>query len=72
MLSRLAHAHYSVARGLNTRAHISPHSPRRFILDSGTTEPAHSTCILRAARLNSTAAHFFPHTRQPDMQVGLE
>jgi hypothetical protein len=72
MLARLAHAHCSAARGLNTRAHISSRSPRLFILDSGTTEPARSTCILRPARLNSTAAHFFPHTRPPDMQVGLE
>jgi hypothetical protein len=61
--SWLAHAHCSVARGLNTRAHISPYSPRCFILDSGTTEPARSTCILRAARLNSTAGHFFPPFR---------
>ena len=72
MLSHLAHAHCSVARGLNTRAHISPHSQRVFILDSGTTDPDLSTYILRAARLNSTVAHFFPHTRPPDMQVGLE
>jgi hypothetical protein len=72
MHSHLAHAHCSVARGLNTRAHILPHSPRRFILDSGTTDPAPSTCILSALRLNSTAAHFSPHTRPPDMQVGLE
>jgi hypothetical protein len=72
MLSHFAHAHCSVARGLNTRAHLSPHSPRVFIFDSGTTDPALSTYILRAARLNSTVAHFFPHTRPPDMQVGLE
>ena len=72
MLSHFAHAHCSVARGLNTRAHISPRSPRVFILDSGTTDPAISTYILRAARLNSTVEHFFPHTRPPDMLVGLE
>jgi hypothetical protein len=72
MISRLAHAHCSVARCPNTRAHSSPHSPRVFILDSGTTDPAPSTCMLRAARLNSTASHFSPHTRPPDMQVGLE
>ena len=72
MFSHFAHAHCSVARGLNTRTHISPHSPRVFILDSGTTDPALSTYILRAARLNSTVAHFFHHTRPPDMQVGLE
>ena len=72
MLSHLAHAHCSVARGLNTRAHLTPHSPRRFIFDSGTTDPALSTYILRAARLNSTVEHFFPHTRPPDMLVGLE
>jgi hypothetical protein len=70
MLSRLAHTHCSVARGPNTRSHSSPHRPRVFILDSGTTDPAPSTCILRAPRLNSTAAHFFPHTSPPDMQVG--
>ena len=72
MLSHFAHAHCSVARGLNTRAHISPHSQRVFILDSGTTDPALSTYILRAAQLNSTVAHFFPHTRPSDMQIGLE
>jgi hypothetical protein len=72
MLSRLAHAHCSVARGLNTSAHLSPHSPRVFILDSGTTDLAPSTCTLSALRLNSTAAHFFPHTRPTNMQAGLE
>jgi hypothetical protein len=39
---------------------------------AGTTEPARSTCILCAARLNSTAAHFSTQTRLPDMLVGLE
>ena len=71
MLSHFAHAHCSVARGLNTRAHISPHSQRVFILDSGTTDPALSTYILRAERLNSTVAHFSPHTRPPNMQARL-
>jgi hypothetical protein len=71
MLSYLAHTHCSAGRGLNTRAHISPHSPRCFIFDSGTTDPALSTYILRASRLNSTVSHFFPHTRPPDMQARL-
>ncbi len=71
MISHFAHAHCSVARGLNTRAHISLHSPRVFILDSGTTDPALSTYILRAERLNSTVAHFSPHTRPPNMQARL-
>jgi hypothetical protein len=35
-------------------------------------DPDLSTYILCAALPNSTVAHFFPHTRPPDMQVGLE
>ena len=72
MLSHFAHTHCSVPRNLNTRAYITTHNPRVFILDSGTMDPVLSTYILCAARTNSTVAHFFPHTRPPDMQVGLE
>ncbi len=42
------------------------------MLDLGTTDSVPSTCILIAVPLNSTAAHFSPHTSPTDMQVGLE
>ena len=63
MISHFAHAHCFVARGLNTRAHISPHSPRVFILDSGTTDPALSPYLHTAC--SATEQHcstlFPPH-----------
>jgi len=63
ILSLLAPAHFSDARGLTTRAHISPSDLRPIL--PGPVDPAHSAYILRAARLSSLAAHFFYHTRPP-------
>ena len=70
MLSLFAHALYSAAIGLNTRAHISPSGPWSIL--PGPVDPAHSTCILRVPRPSRSAVYFFPHTRPPDIQVGLE
>jgi hypothetical protein len=67
MLSLFAHAHYSDAPDLNTLTHISSSGLRNTL--PGPVDPAHSTCILRAARPCSSAVHYFPPTRPPDMYI---
>ncbi len=67
MLYLFAHAHYSDARDLNTLTHISSSGLRPTL--PGPVDPAHSTCILRAARPCSSAVHYFAQTRPPDMYI---